>query len=111
LNIVLQRLLSYENAGGVLYGTTSQGVALEATPSGNAELATGVARMLMQLLDNLKIKARAYKNEALAALFMMNNVHYVQWTVETQFNSFAVVGHAMVGAPQGCGRGLGCQVP
>lgn len=45
-------------------------------------LSAGLARLLMQLLDNLEVKSRAYKNDAIAALFLMNNVHYVQWSVE-----------------------------
>ena len=45
-------------------------------------LSAGVARILMQLLDNLEVKSRAYKNDAIAALFLMNSVHYVQWSVE-----------------------------
>jgi hypothetical protein len=91
----LQRLLSYDNAAEVMYGATIEDagpgdpsrmtqVPSSATSAATAYagLATSIARLLMQLMDNLEVKSRGYKNESLAALFMMNNVHYVQWSVE-----------------------------
>ena len=49
----------------------------------SATLASALARLLARLLDNLEAKSRAYRNDtALAALFIMNNVHYVQWSAE-----------------------------
>jgi exocyst complex protein 7 len=108
----VQRLLGYENAAQVMYGDITeqednyigdiQGWAAAAggsdeqqqrqSSSGGKDdssaaalraLSAGIARLLMQLQDNLESKSRAYKNEAIAALFMMNNVHYVQWSVES----------------------------
>ncbi|WIA09825.1 hypothetical protein OEZ85_009200 [Tetradesmus obliquus] len=108
----LKRLLGYENAAQVMYGDMQErednyigdvsGWAAAAAAGDEAQqqpgssgggadgsssparraLAAGIARLLMQLQDNLEAKSRAYKNEAIAALFMMNNVHYVQWSVE-----------------------------
>eukprot|EP00878_Enallax_costatus_P013220 GHUV01013820.1.p1 GENE.GHUV01013820.1~~GHUV01013820.1.p1 ORF type:complete len:538 (+),score=189.34 GHUV01013820.1:921-2534(+) len=95
----MKRLLSYENAADVMYRSSSgsqvhseqpdpqdifPGPPMRTTGSGEAKsaLSAGVARLLMQLLDNLEVKSRAYKNDAIAALFLMNNVHYVQWSVE-----------------------------
>lgn len=108
----MQRLLGYENAAQVMYGDMQErednyigdvsGWAAAAAAGDEAQqqpgssgggadgsssparraLAAGIARLLMQLQDNLEAKSRAYKNEAIAALFMMNNVHYVQWSVE-----------------------------
>eukprot|EP00775_Hariotina_reticulata_P010615 gene10615-10773_t len=88
----LKRLLGYDNSAEVIYGApTEDGGPSGTSPVANngtsaatarAGLATGIARLLMQLMDNLEVKSRGYKNEALAALFMMNNVHYVQWSVE-----------------------------
>lgn len=84
----MQRLLSYEQAADVLFGgddtggRSSGGGSNTEGPTGLA-LSAAVARLLMRLLDNLESKSRSYKGEpALAALFMMNNVHYVQWSVE-----------------------------
>ncbi len=46
-------------------------------------LAAAISRLLRRLVDNLEAKSRSYRGEpALSALFMMNNVHYVQWSVE-----------------------------
>eukprot|EP00879_Flechtneria_rotunda_P025217 GHRR01026787.1.p1 GENE.GHRR01026787.1~~GHRR01026787.1.p1 ORF type:complete len:607 (+),score=217.54 GHRR01026787.1:931-2751(+) len=87
----LKRLLGYEHAAEVLFGDChpdsdgneqEEGYVPADTVARDA-LGTGIARLLMQLLDNLEVKSRGYKNEALAALFMMNNVHYVQWSVES----------------------------
>lgn len=97
---MLQRLLSYDNAAQVMYGNAQRqdnyvgdvsawaasqgggGDSKDSDSPAKRALSTGLARLLMQLLDNLEAKSRAYKNEAIAALFMMNNVHYVQWSVE-----------------------------
>jgi exocyst complex protein 7 len=106
----VQRLLGYENAAQLMYGDITEqednyigdisGWAAAAgggdeqqrqSSSGGKDsssaarraLSAGIARLLMQLQDNLEAKSRAYKNEAIAALFMMNNVHYVQWSVES----------------------------
>eukprot|EP00882_Tetradesmus_deserticola_P008006 GHRQ01008432.1.p1 GENE.GHRQ01008432.1~~GHRQ01008432.1.p1 ORF type:complete len:336 (+),score=196.17 GHRQ01008432.1:785-1792(+) len=106
----LKRLLGYDNAAQVMYGHISEqddnyigdvsAWAAAAGGSGDQQhesssggkdgssaarraLSAGIARLLMQLQDNLEAKSRAYKNEAIAALFMMNNVHYVQWSVES----------------------------
>eukprot|EP00882_Tetradesmus_deserticola_P013295 GHRQ01014102.1.p1 GENE.GHRQ01014102.1~~GHRQ01014102.1.p1 ORF type:complete len:335 (+),score=196.26 GHRQ01014102.1:1145-2149(+) len=105
----LKRLLGYDNAAQVMYGHISEQddnyigdvSAWAAAAGGSGEqqrksssggkdgsaarhaLSAGIARLLMQLQDNLEAKSRAYKNEAIAALFMMNNVHYVQWSVES----------------------------
>jgi hypothetical protein len=106
----VQRLLGYENAAQVMYGDIKEqednyigdvsgwaaaaaGGSEEQQQEGSSggkdgssparrALSAGIARLLMQLQDNLEAKSRAYKNEAIAALFMMNNVHYVQWSVE-----------------------------
>jgi hypothetical protein len=76
-----QRLLSYESAAEVLYGV-DDGSADGGQAAGTA-LATALSRLLERLLDNLEGKSRAYRGDAaLAALFMMNNVHYVQWSAE-----------------------------
>lgn len=47
-------------------------------------LAAAVARLLDGLAANLEAKARAYPRAepALAALFLMNNAHYVAWAAE-----------------------------
>lgn len=55
-------------------------------------LATGVGRLLMNLLSNLEVKSESYKNDAIAALFMMNNVHYVQWSVESSPAALQLLG-------------------
>jgi exocyst complex protein 7 len=57
--------------------------AAAASATARAALAAAVSRLLARLLDNLEAKSRSYRGEpALSALFMMNNVHYVQWSVE-----------------------------
>jgi hypothetical protein len=109
ISFCMQRLLGYENAAQVMYGDLKEQddnyigdvegwAAAAASGDGNQQdsssgkdgggpaqraLSAGIARLLMQLQDNLEGKSRAYKNEAIAALFMMNNVHYVQWSVES----------------------------
>lgn len=102
----LQRLLSYENAASVMYsgsasvdqqhqqqhGQADLSADQQSSSAASAALSAGVARLLMQLLDNLEVKSRAYKNDALAALFMMNNVHYVQWSVETSPAALELLG-------------------
>lgn len=77
-------------AGG---GSSNEG---RARPLSKAEagLSAGLARLLMKLLDNLEVKARGYKNEALAALFVMNNVHYIQWSVESSPAALHLLGVA-----------------
>ena len=40
------------------------------------------------------LQARGYKNEALAALFVMNNVHYIQWSVESSPAALELMGVA-----------------
>lgn len=42
----------------------------------------------------LTTQSRAYKNDALAALFIMNNVHYVQWSVESSPAALDLLGVA-----------------
>jgi hypothetical protein len=77
----LQRLLSYEDAAGVLFGSNGGGDG--AAASARAALSGAVARLVTRLLENLEARARGYRGEpALAAVFMMNNVHYAQRTVE-----------------------------
>lgn len=36
-----------------------------------------LSRLLAHLTEALEIKARGYKAEALASLFLMNNLHYM----------------------------------
>jgi exocyst complex protein 7 len=38
------------------------------------------------------VQARGYKNDALAALFLMNNIHYVQWSVESSAVALELLG-------------------
>ncbi|GBG00340.1 hypothetical protein Rsub_13072 [Raphidocelis subcapitata] len=80
----VKRLLSYEDASGVLFGSDSDGGwGVEAAASAQSALAAAVSRLLARLLENLEARARGYRGEpALGALFMMNNVHYAQRTVE-----------------------------
>lgn len=74
-----QRLLSYQASSDVLFGGSGSGGGEEA----RAALAAAVSRLLSRLVENLEAKSRGYRGEpALAALFMMNNVHYLQWSVE-----------------------------
>lgn len=83
-----QRLLSYERAADVLFGPDGARGGSSAGGAGgggaaNAALRAAVARLLARLLENLESKARGYKGDAaLGAVFMMNNVHYVQWSAE-----------------------------
>jgi hypothetical protein len=92
---VLQRLLNYSNAAEVLYGVgpsrTSDAGGRDADHQPEKHLARGVTHLLMQLINNLETKSRQYKEQALASLFMMNNVHYVQWSVENS-NALALLG-------------------
>ncbi|KAI8467925.1 MAG: Cullin repeat-like-containing domain protein [Monoraphidium minutum] len=92
----LKRLLANERAAAVLFGGGDDDVGRLSSSGGGADsgseaaaaaagssLSGAVSRLLARLLDNLEAKARGYRGEpALAALFMMNNVHYVQWSVE-----------------------------
>jgi hypothetical protein len=84
-----QRLLTYERAAEVLFGGDDVGSIRSSGGGSNAEgstaaaLAAAVSRLMARLLDNLESKSRQYRGDAaLGALFMMNNVHYVQWSVE-----------------------------
>ncbi|KIZ02022.1 Exocyst complex component 7 [Monoraphidium neglectum] len=85
----LKRLLTYERAAEVLFGGDDVGSIRSSGGGSNAEgstaaaLAAAVSRLMARLLDNLESKSRQYRGDAaLGALFMMNNVHYVQWSVE-----------------------------
>ena len=71
-----QRLLSYAHATQVLLGSSGGAV------PGASALAPCVSDLLSKLLGNLEAKARGYRDPALTALFLMNNVHYVQWSME-----------------------------
>jgi hypothetical protein len=42
----------------------------------------------------LLLQARGYKNTSLSSLFMMNNVHYIQWSVETSPAAVELLGSA-----------------
>jgi exocyst complex protein 7 len=57
-----------------------------------SSMSLGVSRLLMQLTENLITKSRAYKADPLAHLFLMNNVHYVQWSVEGSPAALALMG-------------------
>jgi len=54
-----------------------------------------IVACMQALLQALEIKSRGYKNKALAALFLMNNVHYMVVTVE-QSESLSVLGKEWV---------------
>lgn len=59
----------------------------------------GARRFRCSLVLNLLLRlhllqARGYKNEALAALFVMNNVHYIQWSVESSPAALHLLGVA-----------------
>ncbi len=45
-------------------------------------MSVALMRIMMHLLENLEAKAKAFKSEPLSPLFLMNNVHYMVWTVE-----------------------------
>ena len=45
-------------------------------------MSTVVARLLAHLSEALEAKARGYKHDGLGRLFLMNNVHYMVWSVE-----------------------------
>ncbi|KAK9901547.1 hypothetical protein WJX75_001553 [Coccomyxa subellipsoidea] len=95
----LKRLFAYEATVDTLFGDAAneaaalsaarRGEALERRLNGGIDEATATAvqgavgHMLRVLLDNLETKARTYKNKALAALFLMNNVHYIVKAVES----------------------------
>ncbi|BDA42170.1 Exocyst complex component EXO70A1 [Coccomyxa sp. Obi] len=95
----LKRLFAYEATIDTLFGDAeNEAAALAAARRGeaadrrrregiNEATATAVqgavGHMLRVLLDNLETKARTYKNKALAALFLMNNVHYIVKAVES----------------------------
>ena len=82
----MQRLLNDSNAADVLYGAgpgrSSDGGGRDAEYLSKQHLSQCVATLLRKLIDNLDMKGRQYKEQALSSLFMMNNVHYVQWSVE-----------------------------
>lgn len=46
------------------------------------------------LCRRFTLQARGYKNTALSSLFMMNNVHYIQWSVETSPAAVELLGSA-----------------
>ncbi|EIE20659.1 Exo70 exocyst complex subunit [Coccomyxa subellipsoidea C-169] len=95
----LKRLFAYEATLDTLFGNAAnEAAALSAARRGEAlerrrsegmdegvmtAVQGAVGHMLRVLLDNLETKARTYKNKALAALFLMNNVHYIVKAVES----------------------------
>jgi hypothetical protein len=40
-------------------------------------MSVALMRIMMHLLENLEAKAKGYKSDTLAPLFLMNNVHYM----------------------------------
>lgn len=84
--LLVQRLLTYGNAAEVLFGTPSRtsdpagGGASTADNTGR--LSVAVMRLMLQLVENLITKSKGYKSDPLASLFLMNNIHYIVWTVE-----------------------------
>eukprot|EP00198_Chlamydomonas_reinhardtii_P013432 XP_001702769.1 component of the exocyst complex [Chlamydomonas reinhardtii] len=84
----LKRLFTYPNALSLLFapsgagGSVSGGGAAEAAAAAAAAASSSIMHILMRLLEALEAKARAYKSPALGSLFLMNNVHYMVWTVE-----------------------------
>ncbi|KXZ53823.1 hypothetical protein GPECTOR_6g741 [Gonium pectorale] len=83
----LKRLFTYPNAltllfspGGSVAGAASGGDAVATAAAASA--GSTIMRILMRLLEALEAKAKAYKSPALGHLFLMNNVHYMVWTVE-----------------------------
>ncbi|KAG2433194.1 hypothetical protein HYH02_012736 [Chlamydomonas schloesseri] len=84
----LKRLFTFPNALSLLFapsgagGGVSSGDAAEAAAAAAAAASSSIMRILMRLLEALEAKARAYKSPALGSLFLMNNVHYMVWTVE-----------------------------
>lgn len=121
----MKRMFQYKNAGPVLFGNAS-GVSLPAaspspdpppSPGGDAttpeppspggggdgggsamQRAMGVAlmRVMMNLLDSLEAKSKSYRSDALANLFLMNNLHYMVWTVEKQPQALELLGKEWV---------------
>ncbi|KAK9818574.1 hypothetical protein WJX74_001369 [Apatococcus lobatus] len=57
--------------GGILAALTG------ASPPQIAAMARAISRILDTLQQNLVLKAGAYKNKALAAIFLMNNINYL----------------------------------
>ncbi|PNG99711.1 hypothetical protein TSOC_014505, partial [Tetrabaena socialis] len=90
----LKRLFTHSNALTLLFapngGGPSSGDAADAAASAAAAASSAIMRMLMRLIEvglswyieALEAKARSYKAAALGHLFLMNNVHYMVWTVE-----------------------------
>jgi exocyst complex protein 7 len=95
----LKRLFAYEAAVDTLFSDeANEAAALAAARRGEAAarrrrggmredtaaaVRGSVAHMLRVLLDNLDTKSHTYKAKALAALFLMNNVHYIVKAVES----------------------------
>ncbi|KAK9821134.1 hypothetical protein WJX81_005577 [Elliptochloris bilobata] len=95
----LKRMFGYEAAVETLFGAPAdEAAALAALRAGGAAarrtggaggeagereaVRAAVCHILEVLLANLTAKARVYKDRALAALFLMNNVHYMVRAVE-----------------------------
>ncbi|KAG2492529.1 hypothetical protein HYH03_009194 [Edaphochlamys debaryana] len=91
----LKRLFTYPNCLGLLFAPPGAGLGRaslggfgpgsagsEAEGAAVAGAASSIMRLLMRLMEFLESKSKAYKSPALAALFLMNNVHYMMWTVE-----------------------------
>ncbi|GLC40352.1 hypothetical protein PLESTB_001679800 [Pleodorina starrii] len=87
----LKRLFTYPNALSLLFspgaGSVSSNGGGGGAGSGSeaaaaAAASSSIMRILMRLMEALEAKARSYKVPALGDLFLMNNVHYMVWTVE-----------------------------
>ncbi|KAK9812710.1 hypothetical protein WJX72_002444 [[Myrmecia] bisecta] len=88
----LKRLFTYDSAMPILFGDASSATPQSSRSDGSGSLASeaqplrtmiaSITHLLDVLTGNLQAKAASYKNKALAALFLMNNVHYLVKTVE-----------------------------
>ncbi|GIM12723.1 hypothetical protein Vretimale_15897 [Volvox reticuliferus] len=81
----LKRLFTYPNALTLLFSPGAGSVSSAGggtNEAASAAASSSIMRILMRLLESLEAKARSYKIPALGDLFLMNNVHYMVWTVE-----------------------------
>ncbi|KAL0036401.1 hypothetical protein WJX77_006182 [Trebouxia sp. C0004] len=84
----LKRLFTYKSALHILFqGEPGH----EADPAVVQHMAETVLQLLDSLHANLLAKGKTYKNKALSALFLMNNMHYLVKAVESS-PALAVIG-------------------
>lgn len=86
---LLQRVLACDNAASVLAAHEAR---LD-EGDGGPGLSGWLVSLLSGLLACLEAKARGYRCDALTALFMMNNAHYVACAVEGCAPALALLGH------------------